>query len=62
MIITFEGVRGSGMTLSAVAIAFIEWKRTGKPMVSGKALEPGSYKYLDKEMPMEEKPKIRGGK
>ena len=43
----FEGIKGSGMTLAAVYLAFEESRRTGKPILCGIGLGP--YEYVDEE-------------
>lgn len=52
MIISFEGVQGSGMTLSAMSILYEESRRRGLPVYTNDWSLP--YEYFDDEKFREE--------
>lgn len=47
MLVTFEGVQGSGKTTAAVALAYEESKKTGKLVYSNDHLNFDAYRHFD---------------
>lgn len=47
MIVSFEGLMGSGKTTAAVALAYEEWKKTDKLVYSNDHLNFNGYRHFD---------------
>ena len=47
MVVTYEGLMGQGKSTAAIAVAYEEWKRTGKLVYSNDHLNFDGYRHFD---------------